>query len=218
MRGPVILEDTMRQRSLASLIALLMLVLMCQGCTQLVTYGKDRARDLSDVIDVRYGIGFGLGASAQLGELVQTGLGCSTESYQRQFFGRKSVVVRDGLFAAGVLVGFDGDYVRRLGADRWRVDGGVSTGTFSVLFFKVNTIAHPATSGDDTWFAEPGGDLPALELGRVGGAVFLPGVNAGLYFNLGEFADFLCGLAGFDLMHDDGHAKFFTPEPADIGT
>jgi hypothetical protein len=42
--------------------------------------------------------------------------------------------------------------------------------------------------------------------------VFLPGVLAGVYVNVGEFVDLLCGIAGYDLMADDGYPKFFTPD------
>ena len=56
-------------------------MLTCQGCAALATYGQDRLRDLSDVVDVRYGTGFGLGAMVQAGPLFETGLGCSVEWY-----------------------------------------------------------------------------------------------------------------------------------------
>ncbi len=194
------------------LLMLTGLLLCCQSCTQLATYGEDRVRDLSDVIDMRYGVGFGLGASVQFFELFGTGLGCSTESYQRQWFGRKSVEVRDGLFAQGLIIGYDGDELRLHTEYPRPADSGSTTGTFSAVIWRT-TGRDPAMTGDDAWFTEPGGDFPKLEGFRIGGAVFLPGVNGGLYFNAGEVVDFVCGLVGYDLMNDDGYPKFFTPEP-----
>lgn len=165
-------------------------------------------------MDVRYGTGFGLGLGAQFGETFRTGLGCSVEWYQRQWFGRKSVEIRDGLFASALIVGFDGDYLRRLGPGQWSVDGNATTGNFAVLLFTMNSAPDHGRTGSEAWFTEPAGNLPSLSTGRIGGAVFLPGVHGGLYFNFGEFIDFLCGLADYDLMNDDGYPKFFTPGTA----
>jgi hypothetical protein len=188
----------------------LLLALAGPGCAGLATYGENVTRDLSDVIDVRYGTGFGLAASLQAVPF-KTGLGCSSEWYRREWFGRKSVEVRDGLFAHGLIFGFDGDYLRRVG--QWTGDGDSSTGSSSLLIFGANGHENPARTGDEAWFTEPGGDPPNLTEARIGGTVFLPAVNAGLYFNFGETIDFLCSLVAYDLMNDDGYPKFFTPGP-----
>jgi hypothetical protein len=63
-------------------------------------------------------------------------------------------------------------------------------------------------TGNENWFSRPGGDPPLLDELRAGGVAFLPGVNGGLYLNLGEIGDFLCGLVGYDLNNDDGIPKF----------
>jgi len=187
-----------------------LLLLACQGCTQLATYGEDRVRDLSDVIDMRYGTGFGLGVGVQFSEMFGTGLGCSSEWYQRQWFGRKSVVVRDGLFAQGLIFGYDGDYLRREILDGRSTNDSGTTGRLS-LFTLRGYGTSSARTGSAEWFTTPGGDMPKLDAFRIGGAVFLPGVNGGLYLNVGEVMDFACGLVGYDLMSDDGYPKFFTP-------
>ena len=91
------------------------LLLACAGCAGgAATYGQDRLRDVADVADVRYGTGLGLGVSFEA-VYFGTGLGCSVEWYQRQWFGRKSVEVRDGLYfnmgelidLLGGVVGYD---------------------------------------------------------------------------------------------------------------
>lgn len=193
-------------------LAGLLLVLTCTGCTALATYGQDRLRDLSDVIDPRYGTGFGLGISVQFLDAYMSGVGCSMQWYQREWFGRKSVVVRDGLFAHALVYGVDGDYVRRLGPGEWEHDGSSTTGSMTIVIFNTNRSHGENWSGDEQWFTEPGGNYPNIEGARIGGAVYLPGVNAGLYLNLGELFDFLCGLTTYDPAHDDGYPKFFTPE------
>jgi hypothetical protein len=179
-------------------------------------------RDLSDVIDVRYGVGFGLGASVQFGETFQTSLGCARELYQREWFGRKSVETHDGFFAGGLLYGVEGDG-GKYGPRQCCCDGehdadgarGNTTGGQHLLILGGGAGSRTRT-GDEAWFTEPGGDMPILDEFRIGGAVFLPGVLGGACLNVGEAIDFLCGLATFDLMNDDGYSKFFTP-PAEAG-
>ena len=185
--------------------ACLPLLLGCLACSSLGPYGTDRLRDLSDIIDVRYGTGLGLGSQVQALWLT-TGLGYSTEYYYRQWFGRKSVEVRNGLFANALIVGVEGDFWRR---DAAHLLGNSSTGSLSVLVVDLtlsSSIFSLADKGD--WFKEPAGDPPFLDSLRIGGTLFLPGVSAGLYLNCGEVLDFLCGLVGFDPLHDDGIPKF----------
>ena len=196
------------------IVVCVVLLLACQGCSGIATYGQDRLRDFSDVVDVRYGTGFGLGASLQLLPPFETGLGCSVEWYYRRWFGRKSVEVRDGLYAHGIIVGFDGDYLRRLGNDDWFCLGNSSTGSFDILIFNVNHGRNRSLTGTEAWFNQPAGDPPILTEVRIGGVVFLPGVNGGLHLNVGEVIDFVCGIVGYDLMNDDGIPKFRRfPEP-----
>jgi hypothetical protein len=185
--------------------ACFLLVLACQGCSGLANYGQDRLRDLSDILDVRYGTGWGLGFQVRVLWL-ETGLGLSTESYYRQWFGRKSVEVRQGLFAESVLVGIDGDLWRREPAD---ILGNSSAGVLSVLVVNVSvSSAIFSGTGSEDWFKEPAGDPPLLDCFRIGGVVFVPGVSGGLSLNLGEVLDFACGLVGYDPLHDDGIPKF----------
>jgi hypothetical protein len=189
----------------------LLLLLLCASCAPLATYGKDRVRDLSDVVDVRYGTGFGLGASVQFLECIGTGLGCSVEWYQRQWYGRKSIESRDGLFADALIIGFDGDHVRRVDPGEGVIGGDTLTGPRSILLYRQSGGHADEVRGTEEWFTQPGGKLPGMSTGRIGGAVFLPGVLGGLYLNLGEVLDFFGGLATFDLMNDDGQPKFSRP-------
>jgi hypothetical protein len=185
--------------------AWLPLLLGCLACSPLGPYGTDRMRDLSDVIDVRYGTGFGLGSQVQVLWLA-TGLGASTEHYYRQWFGRKSVEVRTGLFANVLILGIEGDFWRR---DFAHMLGDSSTGALSVLVINLSlssSVFSLADKGD--WFKEPAGDPPFLDGLRIGGTLFLPGVNGGLYLNFGELLDFLCGVIGYDPLGDDGIPKF----------
>jgi hypothetical protein len=182
--------------------ALILLALSLQACSGLATYGLDRARDLSDVVDVRYGTGLGLGVFVQcmwplpLG----VGLGASSESYSRQWFGRKSVEIRDGVFAHAIVIGTEGH-----GADDDSTTG-------SLNFLGLNACGGHIYSkdwrGTDAWFHSPAGDPPQLDRFRIGATVFLPGVNGGLFLNVGEIFDFLTGLVGYDLMRDDGIPKY----------
>ncbi|HZL99162.1 MAG TPA: hypothetical protein VFD43_02825, partial [Planctomycetota bacterium] len=120
-----------RHRPAPTRVVLGLLALLAgPGCAA-GNWGQDRVRDLADVVDVRYGTGIGLGLGLQVGDIFQTGLGCSIEWYQRQWFGRKSVEVENGLFASGLLITFDGDYWRRPGPDDWIHAGNSTSGSFS---------------------------------------------------------------------------------------
>lgn len=195
-------------RGICDLAFVLICLMVSFGCAGVGNYGEDRLRDLSDVVDVRYGYGFGLGASAQFSTLFETGLGCSSEAYMRQWFGRKSTEVRDGVFAHGLIFGFDGDYHRRLNGNDWLVEGDASTGSFDILIFNMNYGPSEERLGSEEWFDSPAGDPPRLTRARFGGAVFLPGINFGFYANAGEIVDLICGLVNYDLMRDDGVPKF----------
>lgn len=183
------------------------LATLCQACEGVATYGQDRRRDLSDVVDVRYGTGVGLGVMLEAGPFT-TGLGSSSEWYYPRWYGRKPVEVRDGLFAFGIVAGYDGDYIRRLGRHDWVAQGDSSTGNFAILLLNLSAGTQRPMSGTEEWFTQPGGDPPLLTCASLGGTLFLLVANAGLYFNAGEALDFVCGVAGADPMHDDGVPKF----------
>ena len=194
-----------------------LLVLLAAGCSGLPKYGHDRLLDLTDVADLRYGLGFGLGLSVEAGYF-GTGLGCSTEGFYKQWFGRKSVEVEDGLFAHGLIVGFDGDYLKRVMRETWlpTLGASTSTGTTDLLVFHGHA-QEAAGFGDTKWFEQPGGDPPVMTNIRLGGALFLPAVSFGLYLNAGEFVDLLAGVIGYDPMSDDGVPKYGTSEPEPAG-
>jgi len=184
--------------------AWLLLALGCPACSGLAEWSLDRARDLSDVVDVRYGTGLGLGAHVRADVWVPlgAGLGASTESSSRQWFGRKSVEMRDGLFAGMVLIGREGQGLI------------CEPTTGSVELFGVNFkgagIYDSDWRGTDAWFQSPAGSPPQIDRFRIGATIFLPGVNGGLFINFGELADFFTELVGYDLMRDDGIPKFST--------
>ena len=182
--------------------ALAAALLLCPACASVATWSLDRARDLSDVIDVRYGTGLGLGAHVRADVWVPlgAGLGASTEWYSRQWFGRKSVEMRDGLFAGMIVIGREGQGLL------------CEPTTGSVELFGVNFkgagIYDSDWRGTDAWFQSPAGSPPQIDRFRIGATIFLPGVNGGLFINFGELADFFTGLVGYDLMRDDGIPKF----------
>ncbi len=49
--------------------------------------------------------------------------------------------------------------------------------------------------------------LPLVSRFRLGGEIILPYLWGGLYLNLGELADFVCGLTTLDIAGDDGMPK-----------
>ena len=177
-------------------------LLLCTGCAGVGEWSLNRARDLSDVVDVRYGTGLGLGVHVRCDLWVPlgAGLGVSSEWYSRQWFGRKSVEMRDGLFAGAVVIGREGE----------GLTCEPTTGSVELLGvnFKGAGIYDSDWRGTDAWFSEPAGSPPQIDRFRVGATVFLPGVNGGLFLNFGELADFFTGFVGYDLMRDDGFPKF----------
>ena len=175
------------------------------GCQAIGTWAQDRARDATDIVDVRYGTGVGLGLRLDATTVLWTGLGYSTESYYREWYGRKSVEVEDGLFVQAVLIGVDG--LRR--------DGDATTGAHGLFLLNQNGLDFEGRwRGDAQWFEAPAGNPPNVGRLRFGGVAFLPGVSFGAYLNVGEAVDFLGGLLGLDLMRDDGLPKLRRGAPA----
>ena len=162
------------------------------GCTPLGRYARDRAMDLTDVIDIKYGTALGVGVKLQATGWYRLGLGLAETPYVREWFGRMSYehgeagTPSDGFFMYFLLGGAESPSV----VGEWL--HGASMNFFG---FEAATI----TADDWGW---PG----PLQRWRFGGEVLLLG-RFGVYLNLGELADFLLGFGGMDIAHDDGVPK-----------
>jgi len=178
------------------------------GCTTSSAWGSDRLLDLTDVVDVRYGTGVGLGVQLDATMIFGTGLGYSTVDRTRAWFGRHSVETLNTAFFGMVLGSTLG----------WRhTPPDPAHGWFDVLFVNVSVIlGHPMeASGDESWFAYDDGP-PLIDRFRFGTTLFLPGVHGGLYLNVGEVFDFVLGIFFLDPSGDDGVPKL--PETAEQAT
>lgn len=153
----------------------LVLLASSSGCA----YLRDRALDLTDVVDPKFGYGGGgLGAKVEATTFVGAGLGLGQGWDDVEYFGREARSRPQTVVAQLVLLGADG------------VGGPCSMDEFDLGF--VNVMSEPP---------------PAIDRARFGGEVWLPLVHVGLYANAGELLDFVAGIFGADLAHDDGVAK-----------
>lgn len=159
-------------------LALVALLPACAGDN----YLSRRLMDLTDIVDVKYGTGIGLGLKLEATMYLGAGLGVSSQSYTREWFGRRSVEVHDGAFFQAIIGGGDGLYIN------------ARPGQGSANGFLLDFVALDGPAEDGP---------PWLDWWRFGGEVCLPGVNGGLYLNLGELWDLLAGLATFDPAGDD---------------
>ena len=147
-------------------------------------YGNDRLLDASDVFDVQYGTGLGLGALAQATLWLEGGVGLSSTVSMREWYGRRSTIDDEGTFVGLLAFTGTGSFPH----------GSVPTSSFSVLFVNVAAVIED--------------DPPeTIDRFRIGGRIYLPCVNLGLFLNLGEIVDLAAGVAGFDPAEDDGVPK-----------
>ncbi|MBM3984179.1 MAG: hypothetical protein FJ296_00580 [Planctomycetes bacterium] len=147
-------------------------------------YGHDRLLDASDILDVQYGTGFGLGVLAQATLWLEGGVGISSTGFMREWYGRRSTIDDEGTFVGLLAFTATGRFPH----------GSVPTSSFGVLFINVAAVLED--------------DPPeTIDRFRFGGRLYLPGVNFGLFLNLGEIVDFAGGIAGFDPAADDGVPK-----------
>jgi hypothetical protein len=182
-----------------------LLALACTGCATLEQYGVDRLRDLSDVVDVRYGTGLGLGLQVDATMWLGTGLGWSDIQRSRAWFGRHSVERGETSFFGLILTSVMGGGM--CGASP-------AMGWWNMFGFNLAMLDVHAWGPDRAWFSGTFDNAPpAFDAFRFGGTVFLPGVHGGLYLNAGEAVDFIGGLFTLDLAHDDGIPKY-APAPA----
>lgn len=140
--------------------------------------------DLTDVVDVGYGQGMGLGLFARATLWVEAGVGLSSTTDSREWYGRRSARHPEGAFVGLLAFTATGNYAH----------GEPPMSSGGLLF--VNLLAVL----DD----EP---PELIDRFQVGGRVYLPFVNLGLFVNLGEIVDLCAGLVGADPAADDGIAK-----------
>ncbi len=218
----MIRTSTTRRASLALLAALL---LTAPGCA-VGRYGRDRFMDLTDIIDIKYGVAIGAGAKAEITQFLGAGGGAAALGYGREWYGRRSMERRGFAFIHLGAIGVDGGY----GSDNL---GGWSDERAEVYFLLVNATAFAdfgiAPAGDARWehistAAPPklGSSQEALlppwrfeplhpiDYWRFGAEVIIPGVHFGIYFNFGQFLDFLAGWTTWDPADDDGVSFFDT--------
>jgi len=190
-----------RSRSLAT--ALLVVVVGASGlaCQGAATWGRDRLSDATDVLDIRYGTGLGLGLHLDATQYFGAGVGWSRVDRSRTWYGRHAVDMQGKEFVGFVLGS-------ALGGGMCPPDP--AHGWWHMLGFNVAALDVPNWSGDTGWFEHDNGP-PFIDRARFGAVLFLPFVHGGLHLNVGEVLDLVIGLAGFDPAADDGIPKTASP-------
>jgi hypothetical protein len=80
------------------------LALLGNGCGSVGTWACERGLDLTDIVDLRYGTGIGLGVQLEATTYFGAGLGASSVSWTGAFHGRGSTAKGDGVFMGLVVV------------------------------------------------------------------------------------------------------------------
>ncbi len=174
------------KRTSASAPFLSVVCLTLLGCADAGRYLRDRALDLSDIVDPKFGLGLGAGAKAEVSDYAGAGAGFGAAG-GCEFYGRR-VMLGGGLFCHLGVIGAD-----MLGK------GGPAIAEGNLLLAQFKDVRPPP-----------------LSRARIGGEVLAALVNLGVYVNVGEIADFFGGLFGFDPAGDDGvpkGARFEAEEP-----
>ena len=164
---------------------LAVLIAASAGACSSTGYAHDRLLDLSDVVDIEYGTGMGLGVLAQATLYLQAGLGFSETWTAREWYGRRSASMNGGTFVG--LLAFSST-----GHD---IHGSPPMSSMAVLCVNVLAVI------DDDRAPQ------VIDRFRFGGLVYLPGGHGGLFVNVGEIVDLIVGLVGFDPAGDDGLPK-----------
>jgi len=195
------------------------ILLLTPGCA-VGRYLGYRGMDLTDIVDLKYGVAIGVGAKVEATQFIGTGAGAAALGYSREWFGRRSMELNGFAFLHLIAMGVDGGY----GSMNL---GGWSDERAEVYFLLVNATAFAdfgiAPGGDARWdhldTAAPPKigtiveelkppteylPVPALEYWRFGFEVLVPGGQFGLYLNFGEVYDFMAGLITYDPADDDG--------------
>jgi len=174
------LERPMTAHRAARVVTIATALVPLGGCA----YLRDRGRDLTDIVDVKGGVGgYGLGAKVRATEGIGAGIGFGAVYDTTEKIGRRASDTESALVGLGVFT----------------MDGRISVCPgrgFEIGFLGLRIQDETATR-PWSWF-------------RFGGEAVLPGVRGGLFVNLGEFVDLLAGIAGFDPVGDDG-LSLWTP-------
>jgi hypothetical protein len=174
-------------------VTLVFLAVLAAGCSfethGVDTYLVDRGLDLIDVIDFKLGAGLGLGAKLQASDYMGVGLGAGAYHPTVEAFGRRFFHNDQDGFLQGLVVGVDGTPIGTVN----------DATTVNILLLQLRGL-----------------DLPFIERFRFGGEILLPGVQVGLFVNVGEILDFIVGLATWDPALDDGMRKGADLFPAPV--
>lgn len=155
-----------------------MLLALLSSCT----YVRNRARDFTDLVDLKYAAPNvrGVGLRIEATNFVGTGLGMGTEERTTEWFGRRFEKSKGGFFIHVLIGGFEEISPCPVGANPTKT------------FFG---------------FQVPAERPQIVSRFRVGGEVVLPLLHFGIYANLGEMADFVLGFFLLDPAEDDGLVK-----------
>ncbi len=197
--------------SLLTRSALLALVVTMAGCS----YPGDRLRDITDVLDVKYGTGIAAGAKVELTYYFGAGAGLGVLGYTREWYGRRSYETYGGTFMHAGIFGVDG------GTGMFhRKDGDQTFADLHFVVVNVSAFADHFGNRDTVYavaFQRPPGfePVPMFDRWRLGGEFLIPGLTFGLYVNLPEIVDLVGGFLFWDPAGDDGIGKlelYGTPE------
>lgn len=178
----------LRSRPLAPAL-LIGAALSLTSCSAVGGYIKDRALDLSDIVDAKVGYAVGVGAKAEASMYLGVGAGYGVIPRGREWYGRRSVVFDDHTFLHFGLGGWDG-----------RHEGDVDEGKNATEWYQFALPVNLA-SLDHPW------NPPFIQRFRFGGEFMIPLLNFGIYANVGEIFDFVFGIFTIDMAGDDGLSK-----------
>lgn len=160
---------------------LLVLLVIQSGCADVAPYLRDRALDLTDVLDLKAGLSFGLaGVKAEASDYIGAGVGIGHTGTGPEWYGRRFYSNPGGYFFHALAVG----------VDELPMDNAYDYMSRTLLGYNLR-------------YNRP----PTLSRFRIGLEAFIPIVHLGIYANMGEVLDFLAGLAAFDPANDDGVPK-----------
>ena len=155
--------------------ALLVLLSSC-------AYMRDRARDFTDLVDLKYACPDvrGIGIKAEATNYLGAGLGMGTEKRTTEWFGRRFEKSKGGFFMHVLIGGFE------------EISScPVSANPTKTFFGYQVPVERPQI----------------VSQFRLGAEVVIPALHFGIYANLGEVADFFAGLFLLDPAEDDGLVK-----------
>lgn len=160
---------------------LLALLVILNGCADVAPYLRDRALDLTDVLDLKAGLGFGLaGVKAEASDYIGAGVGIGHTGTGPEWYGRRFYSNPGGYFF----------HILAVGVDEMPMDDAYDYMSRALLGYNLR-------------YNRP----PTLSRFRIGLEAFIPGVHLGIYANMGEVLDLVAGLAAFDPANDDGVPK-----------